>query len=181
MKNMNSKAKKMFVVASGLVVSVVLIVLIFAQFKKPLAVEEAIIEEDNSSQEIFVKTPNMEENESNNEINVEVPEIEILELENSATGDDVGTEQSIQEDVPEKPTYTEEELTNPQQKPNGEKVEPPTVENPNPPQTKDVVKDTSTPVDGGLPGFENVPYAGENEGEFLENMYENGNKIGIMD
>ncbi|MDR1204252.1 MAG: hypothetical protein LBL26_02050 [Peptococcaceae bacterium] len=34
---------------------------------------------------------------------------------------------------------------------------------------------------GGLPGFENVPYSGPNHGVKLRDMYENGNKIGIMD
>jgi hypothetical protein len=34
---------------------------------------------------------------------------------------------------------------------------------------------------GGLPGFENVPYSGPNHGIKLHDMYENGNKIGIMD
>ena len=34
---------------------------------------------------------------------------------------------------------------------------------------------------GGLPGFDNVPNAGANQGERLDNMYENGNKIGDMD
>lgn len=34
---------------------------------------------------------------------------------------------------------------------------------------------------GGLPGFDNVPNAGANQGEHLDDMYENGNKIGDMD
>lgn len=33
---------------------------------------------------------------------------------------------------------------------------------------------------GGLPGFDNVPNAGANQGEHLDDMYENGNKIGDM-
>lgn len=33
---------------------------------------------------------------------------------------------------------------------------------------------------GGLPGFDNVPNAGDNQGEHLDDMYENGNKIGDM-
>lgn len=40
-------------------------------------------------------------------------------------GDNQGTDQTIQPDIPEKPTYTEAELTNPTQKPSGETVEPP--------------------------------------------------------
>lgn len=34
---------------------------------------------------------------------------------------------------------------------------------------------------GGLPGFDNVPDGGANQGEYLDDMYENGNKIGEMD
>ncbi|BAL01685.1 hypothetical protein OBV_44860 [Oscillibacter valericigenes Sjm18-20] len=33
---------------------------------------------------------------------------------------------------------------------------------------------------GGLPGFDNVPDGGANQGEYLDDMYENGNKIGEM-
>jgi hypothetical protein len=37
------------------------------------------------------------------------------------------------------------------------------------------------PDSRGLPGFDNVPYSGPNRGIKLHDMYENGNKIGIMD
>ena len=38
----------------------------------------------------------------------------------------------------------------------------------------------STNTSGGLPGFDNVPNAGENQVTEADDMYENGNKIGIM-
>jgi hypothetical protein len=101
----------------------------------------------------------------------------------AASGDDgkgavsTGTEQTIQTD-PAKPEYDEETLTDPAKTPEGTPVtEPPQhtdhdhVVTP-PPQDR--------PAGSGLPGFDNIPNAGPNQGTQADDMYENGNKIGIM-
>ena len=87
-------------------------------------------------------------------------------------------EQTIQGDSV-KPEYTEEELKDPTKTPDGTPVEgtpePQDHNNVTPPPEQ-----PSTNTSGGLPGFDHVPNAGENQGEYLDDMYENGNKIGIM-
>lgn len=178
MKNINDKTKKWLLVASGITVSAVLVTLIALQFKTP-PIEDADIPQNSSDvQSIVVDTPNTTDNADDN---ISVPPIEIPKKTESSNGDDTGTEQTIQPNVPQKPNYTEKELTNPNQKPNGEKVQPPTEENPTPPQTQEPPKEQPSKPTGGLPGFDNVPNTGENQGEYLEDMYENGNKVGIMD
>ena len=72
--------------------------------------------------------------------------------------------------------------------PNSDKNHDFTPENPDTPPTykpedteKKPTPSESKPQGGGLPGFDNVPNAGANQGERLDDMYENGNKIGDMD
>lgn len=181
MKNMNDKTKKRLVVAGGLAVGAVLIAMISGQFKTAPVNDVEIPHESSDEQNVVVETPNITEKEND----ITVPDIEIPKETENPNGDDTGTEQTIQPDIPEKPTYTEEELTNPNQKPNGEKVDPPTSENPKPPQTQEKLQEkqqekTTNPT-GGLPGFDNVPNMGENQTIIADDMYENGNKVGIMD
>ncbi len=159
MKNMNDKTKKGLVVASGLIISVVLIVMITGQFNTPPVEDVDIAQNSSQAQDVVVDTPDMTEEENT----IHVPPIKIPEKTESSNGDDTGTAQTIQPDVPEKSTYTEEELTNPNQKPNGEKVDPSTEETPIPPQTQDKSQEKPSNATGGLPGFDNVPNAGENE------------------
>lgn len=158
MKNMNNKTKKWLVVAGGLALSAVLVVLITSQFKTAPITDVDIPDGSNQNQDVQVETPDITEKENG----VDVPAIEIPDQDTAAKGDDTGTDQTIQGDVPEKPTYTDDELSNPEQTPDGEKVTPPTQENPNPPQTQN--PSTSTPsTGGGLPGFGSVPNGGANQ------------------
>lgn len=188
MKNMNDKTKKWLVVAGGLAVSAVLLVLIAGTFKTPTAQDVDIPQSSSEVQDIVVDVPDTTDKEND----ITVPAIDIPEETKSSNGVDTGTEQTIQPDVEEKPTYTEEELTNPNQKPNGEKVEPPTEENPTPPQTQEKpatpTPDTTQPQGGDIqngqiyvPGFGWIEnQGGGGEGSVAEDMYENGNKVGIM-
>lgn len=178
MKNMNDKTKKWLVVAGGIAVSAVLLVLIAGAFKTPVSRDVDIPQSTSEVQDIVVDTPDMTEKEND----IIVPPINIPEEVKSSNGVGTGTEQTIQPDVEQKAAYTEEELTNPTQKPNGEKVDPPTEENPTPPQTQDKPQEQpSASTGGGLPGFDNVPNAGGSENIYVDGMKENGNKIGIMD
>lgn len=89
-----------------------------------------------------------------------------------------GTEQTIQADpeVPEKPD--EETLTDPSQKPDGTPVEgtptPEDHDNYQPPQQP------STNTGGGLPGFENVPTAGGNQGGTIDSDGDINKQVGTM-
>lgn len=177
MKNMTDKTKKSLVMAGGLAISAVLIILIVGAFKTPPTDDVDIPNSSSESQSVVVETPDTTEKEND----IKVPDIEIPKDTENPNGDDKGTDQTIQPDIPKKPTYTEEELKNPDQKPSGEKVDKPTAENPTPPQTQDNPTEKPSKPTGGLPGFDNVPNMGENNGEYLEDMYENGNKVGVMD
>lgn len=177
MKNMTDKTKKRLVIAGGLAISAVLVILIAGAFKTPVTDDVDIPNSSSESQSVVVETPNTTEKEND----IKVPDIEIPKDTENPNGDDKGTDQTIQPDIPKKPTYTEEELKNPDQKPNREKVDKPTEENPTPPQTQQHPKEQPSKPTGGLPGFDNVPNMGENNGEYLEDMYENGNKVGVMD
>ncbi len=177
MKNMTDKTKKRLVIASGLAISAVLVILIAGAFKTPATDDVDIPNSSSEAPSIVVETPNTTEKEND----IKVPDIEIPKDSENPNGDDKGSNQTIQPDIPEKPTYTEEELKNPYQKPNGEKVDKPTEENLTPPQTQDKPAEKPRNPTGGLPGFDNVPNMGDNQTIVDDGMYENGNKIGIMD
>ena len=186
MKNMNDKTKRWLFIAGGLALSAVLVVAIAGQFRTPPIQDVDIPPQSSSSQNVTVDTPDIAEKEDD----IMVPPIQIPQESESANGVDKGTEQTIQPDISEKPTYSEEELTNPDQKPNGDKVtendkvqdhdkvEQPVTppKNENQPQGGDVNSKGET----YLPGFGWIENSGENQGNVAEDMYENGNKVGIM-
>lgn len=177
MKDMTDKTKKRLVIAGGLAISAVLVILIAGAFKTPITDDVDISNNSNKPQSIVVETPNTTEKENN----IKVPDLEIPKETENPNDHDKGTDQTIQSDIPQKPTYTPEELTNPEQKPNGEKVDKPTQENPTPPHTQEPPREQPSKPTGGLPGFDNVPNAGENETIYVDGMKENGNKVGVMD
>lgn len=175
MKNMNDKRKKQLVAVGGLAVSAALIGMIAWQFRKAPVKDVELSPQIDQVPNVVVESPYITEKE------ISVVPIKIPTESETTSEDDTATEQTIQPDIPKKPTYTEEALTNPNQKPNGEQVEPPTPENPNPPQTQEKPQEKPVNPTGGLPGFDNVPNMGENKIIEAEDMYENGNKVGIMD
>jgi outer membrane biosynthesis protein TonB len=193
MKKITDQMKKSLILGIGMLLSIVLIVLIAGRFLQnpELELSDAAITtpvNNISPEKISFENPLSSEKEVIKEIIVEpivIPD-EPTE-ENSAV--DKGTEQTIQGDIPEKPVYTEAELTNPTQKPTGEKVEPDkkdeeqvSTESQNP------IKDSS-PAGGDtkqgqifVPGFGWVKDEGGGaQGTTAEDMFENGNKIGNMD
>lgn len=188
MNNINDKTKKGLIIASGLIISVILIALISAQFKKE-PIEDAVLPNQSvETGDIILETPDITEKEDE----IIVPEIEIPDTETMDNGViDTGTEQTIQGDVEKPKEPTKEQLQDSTQKPNGEKVETP----PEPVDHDKVEKPTETPKNndvpqGGdtnnqgktyLPGFGWIENSGENQGTVAEDMYENGNKIGNMD
>lgn len=187
MKNMNDKTKKWLAVAGGLAVSAVLTAMIAGQFRTAPINDVEIPPQNSDGQNVVVETPDITEKEND----ITVPDIKVPEPSENPNGDDKGTDQTIQPNVPEKPTYTEEELTNPNQKPNGD----PVTENDKVQDHDKVEKPVTPPKDdnqpqGGdvnskgetyLPGFGWIENSGENQGTVADDMYENGNKVGIMD
>jgi hypothetical protein len=187
MNNINDKTKRRLIVASGLIISVILIALITNQFKKEPTEDAVLPNQSIETNDIIVEKPVIIEKEDE----IIVPEIKIPEdemIDNGAI--DTGTEQTIQGNVEKPKEPTKEQLTDPTQKPNGEKVE--TI--PEPIAHDKVEKPTETPKSndepqGGdtnngkiyVPGFGWIDDVGEGQGTTAEDMYENGNKIGNMD
>lgn len=187
MNNINDKTKRRLIVASGLIISVILIALITNQFNKE-PIEDAVLPNQSiETNDIIVEKTVIIEKEDE----IIVPEIEIPDTETIDNGAiDTGTEQTIQGDVEKPKEPTKEQLTDPTQKPNGEKVETP----PEPVEHDKVEKPAETPKSndepqGGdtkngkiyVPGFGWIDDVGEGQGTTAEDMYENGNKIGNMD
>ncbi|MFI3228432.1 MAG: DUF6550 family protein [Clostridia bacterium] len=113
--------KKLIAIFGGLIVCMALILLILSKSEDTTVDDVEIPTVDNEQTEIVVIEPTITP-----EIVVEPIEIQETEPEKDVNGDDQGTEQTIQPDVEEKPTYTEEQLSDPTQTPSGEPVEVPT-------------------------------------------------------
>ena len=199
MKNRNNKVKKWLLVATGLVVSVVLIILIGSKFETESVVDVNISQKSMENNDVEVDTSEQLDSE---EVEVTVPPVEVTE-DNGQDGGlgDSKTEQKIQEDIPDKPTYTEEQLTDPTQKPNGEKVDSPKVIKTDPTPTatpkpakvdKEPEKADKKPAkksenkakkdsSGGPPGFDNVPDGGDNQVIYGDSDGDIEKQIGIMD
>ncbi|HHX11648.1 MAG TPA: hypothetical protein GX731_02415, partial [Clostridiales bacterium] len=139
MKNISDKTKKWLVVTGGLVICAVLVVMISSQFKKePIEdvvlpsqgeqVSNVIIEKPNDTEKLDEeKTMDKvditdQEDKAEKEKGVKVPPIKIPDTQSTnKNGVDKGTEQTIQKDVEKPKEPTKEQLTDPTQKPNGEK------------------------------------------------------------
>ncbi|WP_206458319.1 DUF6550 family protein [Anaerovorax sp. IOR16] len=174
MKNINDKTKKWLIITGGIVISIALIVIIGVRFQKPPVKDVNISSQNSEVQDVVTKTPDTSEKEDE----IKVPTVDVpqkTETDNGAV--DTGTEQKIQRDA-EKPTYTEEQLTNPNKKPNGDKV---TVDDK--PVEHDKVEKPTAPTQktsGGLPGFDNVPNGGENHGEYVDGDGDINKQVGNM-
>jgi cytoskeletal protein RodZ len=188
MNNMNDKTKKRLIMVGGLAISVALIVMIGGKLTKEPVAEEINQTQSTAFSDVVVEKPNGTETNKNDEVTVEPIEVP-KETKVDSGADDTGTEQKIQGEVPDKPTYTDKQLKDPTQKPDGEKVDPPKSEEKNPttttkpkpkPKPNKPVTTTEQKPSGGLPGFDSVPDGGANQVIEVNDMYENGNKIGDM-
>lgn len=169
---MKNKLSKRLILAGGIVVIGILIVMIGTRFKKEPVTEVVISPESSQSGEVVVE--NLDETAKvEKEREITVTPIDVTEeTGQDSSSVDNGTEQKIQGDIPEKATYTKEQLKDPTQKPNGEKVEDPKGKEKNPtatpkPTVAEKKTDTETEAEtnssGGLPGFDNVPDGGANQ------------------
>ncbi|HZJ98678.1 MAG TPA: DUF6550 family protein [Tissierellaceae bacterium] len=192
MKNINDKTKKRLIVYGGLIISVILIVLISAQFRKE-PIEEAELPNESEEAVDIILAPETTETDkiTEKEDEIIVPDIEISDTEIKDNGAiDTGTEQTIQGN-PEKPKEpTKEQLEDPTKKPNGEKVETP----PEPVDHKKVEKPAETPIkndepQGGdsndgkiyVPGFGWIDDVGEGQGTEVDGEGDINKQIGNMD
>ena len=181
MKKINDKTIRGIIVVVGLALSFVLILMIGSKFKKEPVSETQIPQQSSETNDVVVEKPEITEKE------ITVPPITTSEKINEDTAPiDKGTDQKIQNDVT-KPEYTEDQLTDPTQKPTGEEVEPPAkddseIETTEPPQQNDEPQGGDT-RNGEIyvPGFGWIEdEGGGGEGTIVDDMYENGNKIGEM-
>lgn len=184
MKNINEKVKKWLIISGGLVLSAVLLVAIMSQFKAPPINDLDLPDQNSNTQTVAVESPDMTEKEDD----IKVPPIEIEKETNNANGVDKGTEQTIQPD-PVKPEYTDEQLKNPDQKPNGEKVteqdkpvEHNKVEKPNTPPKSDNQPQGGEKKNGQIyvPGFGWIDDIGEGQGTVVDGEGDINKQVGIM-
>lgn len=185
---MTEKTKRTALIASGVLLCAVLAVGIAGRFAtRPATDDPAVSDDVQGAKEPIVK---VNEPEVKIEGNAETP----AEKANPGKGaDSSGMEQSIQEtptkpDTPEKP-----EVPGQMQKDHTAEGVPETERNKEAPPTyqpeQTEVKPQPTEPAGGstneagqvyIPGFGYVTPSGPNDGGTLDDMYENGNKIGIM-
>jgi len=185
MKNMNGKMKKWLVVTGCLVLCTVLVVLIGQQFKAQKPVDDPLPSQSSEVSDVTVDPSEPDSTEKEKEVIVTPPDTtQPTSTDNGAISS--GTEQTIQSDV-SKSEYTEDQLKDPTQQPNGEKVtEPPqSVDHDKVEQPKETPKSESTskPSGGGnsIPGFDNVPDGGANHGEVVDGDGDINKQVGIMD
>ena len=184
MKNINNKVKKWLIISGGLVLSMVLFVAIMSQFKVPSINDLDLPDQNSDTQKVAVESPDITEKEDD----IKVPPIEIEKETNNANGVDKGTEQTIQPD-PVKPEYTDEQLKNPEQKPNGEKVteqdkpvEHNKVEKPSTPSKSDNQPQGGEKKNGQIyvPGFGWIDDIGEGQGTVVDGEGDINKQVGIM-
>ena len=175
---MKNRKTKWLIVAGSLVICVVLVMAIGNSLPKETVPDEPAPVSDNTLQSTAVEPPNVSI----------TPQIVVSTVTPSrvSPNDKVAasiTEQKLQPDIikpvesePPKTVINIEEphelpddpvLTNPSSTPS---IPPPSA----PPSP------TPSQAQGGLPGFGTVTQGGENHVTQLDDMYENGNKIGIM-
>ncbi len=136
---MNEFNKKWTTITGGLLLSGGLLFLICGIFISPTQEDVKLETAQGDKGDIVATTPQSEVNlgetvgtstsqgiiltDANGNVLEGHPDPNItIPLPGTMNGDDQGTQQSIQPDVPEKPTYTEEQLTDPTQTPSGGKV-----------------------------------------------------------
>jgi len=167
---MRNKPMKRLALAGGIVVIVFLIILLEKGFQKEPYTEEPIPTDRNKNSEVVVNNSDILEKEDNeekeNKVNVAPIITEGPSQDDNA--ENAKTEQRIQEDIPPKPTYTEEQLADPTKKPSGEKVEEPKIKDnkttatPTPEKNMNNIPEDNN-SSGGLPGFDDVPEGGANQ------------------
>lgn len=170
---MSDKTKRRLAIAGAAVICIALVVAIGMRFAKEPVRPDASSQEPVSSSEV---APDIQDKTEKKEVVVSPQPAS--EPENSETLPQTDLpEQKLQPDpvkpeAPAKPELPKDaDTTNPSKPP---EYKPEDTE-------KKPAAESKPQNGGGLPGFDNVPDGGANQGEYLDDMYENGNKIGEMD
>lgn len=193
---MTEKTKKYLAVGSGAIICVALVATIALQFGKASSGEDKMVEKSSKTTEIVVDPSKSSEKEETETSSVTVPpekesgqSTETKPLVDNRPAQTDQSEQSIQPEVTKPETPSEEVLHDPTAKPDGTKVDTPPepVQHEAVEQPKELPSEPSEPQGGDtkdgqvyLPGFGWVTDTG-GSGSTADDMYENGNKIGIMD
>lgn len=184
---MKDSTKKRMIVVGGLALCVVLVFVIALQFTKEKPTDHLPSSGSSKQAEVVIESgsgsssaaPDSSSDVSDDSVTAvsQTPS----SLASSDAGDStasVDTEQAIQADpeVPEKPE--EKVLTDPSQKPDGTPVEgTPTPEDHD---TYQPPEPPSVNTGGGLPGFSDVPNAGENQGGVIDGDGDIDKQVGTM-
>ncbi len=166
MKNISDKTKKRLVIAGCLAACVVLAVLIGSRFIPEKSAEQPLPSQSSRSSQVTVNT----DAEKGEEVVVVIPNTSQPAItENGA--DSSGTDQTIQGDVSKPSEPSKEQLTDASQKPSS---------------ITNTGSDSGTSTDGssqsgdGLPGFDNVPNNGPNQGETVDGDGDINKQVGEM-
>lgn len=209
---LDEKGKRRLAVSGCAVIGVVLLVSIVSQFVKPSQGNQPSASTETVTEaEVSIDLVESQQTEERNEIKETISsEAVSIEAETLPAQTDL-PEQALQPEVTKPAEPSQEQKTDPQQKPNGETV----TETPAPVAHDAVVAHTEAataaeevvqtegvtevPVEeettasqpqGGetngtnkvyVPGFGWIEGSGDSQGIAADDMYENGNKIGIMD
>lgn len=204
---MKKKHKQMLLIAGCAVACIILVAVIGSRFGTPSETTSIVAESSAETEGVTVAmepNPEIQETstereteetpEETKEIVIQTESVKPAETRETKAVVPVQTEQKEQaiQPSPEKPTAPPEEvLSDPTQKPDGEKVEGTPVAE----EHEAVVPPSEPPAQAGepqagdtkdgqiyIPGFGWVEnHGGGGSGSVVEDMYENGNKIGIMD
>lgn len=171
---MNDKTKRRLVIAGAAMICIALVAIIGMRFAKEPVRPDASSQEPVSSSDV---APEIQDKAEKKEVVVSPqPTSEPESTETLPPQTDL-PEQKLQPDpvkpeAPAKPKLPKNaDTTNPAKPP---EYKPEDTE-------KKPAAESKPQGGGGLPGFDNVPDGGANQGEYLDDMYENGNKIGEMD
>ena len=184
---MTENTKKWLTVAGCLVVCAILVAVIASSFSKDKVTDDLLPPSSSQQGDVVVdpdsSTPPPAESGDaqkpgdNVTVNPETPDAS-TNTDDGNGADFTGTEQTIQPD-PVKPEYSEDELKDPTKPPDGTPVEgtpePQAHNNETPPPEQ-----PSTNTSGGLPGFDNVPNAGANQGGSIDSDGDINTQVGIM-
>lgn len=193
---MTEKTKKYLAVGAGTIICISLIAAIGLQFGNSSLEEDKIAGESSTTTEIVVAPSTSSEKEDTEASDVIVPpekesdqSTESKPPVDSRPAQTDQSEQSIQPEVTKPEAPSEEALHDPTTKPDGTKVDTPPepVEHESVEQPEELPPEPNEPQGGDtkdgqvyLPGFGWVTDTG-GSGSTADDMYENGNKIGIMD
>lgn len=211
MKSINDKTKKRLVIASGLIISVILIVLIINKLQQKPIEDVVLPDESIETNDIIVEKPVINRKEDR-EYEIIVTQIESSDTEetdedvidNEVTSEDTSNkdgidksavdtviEQTIQADIEKPKEPTKKQLTDPTQKPSGEKVEkaPEPVDHDKVEKPAEIPKSNDEPQGGDtnnegktyLPGFGWIENSGENQETVVDGDGDINKQIGIMD